>query len=109
MLPSADATEMVLGRSTMAAYGSLTERDRAQAREVPGLVDRLERDAEELRARGDTGERLTQKVAALENLRLAMLRLQSGTGTLEDLTGIIERAKAVGEYVDARLEVKGDR
>ena len=106
MLPSADATEMVLGRSTMAAYGSLTERDRAQAREVPGLVDRLERDAEELRARGDTGERLTQKVAALENLRLAMLRLQSGTGTLEDLTGIIERAKAVGEYVDQRLDAQ---
>ena len=102
--PSADATEFVLGRSTLAAYEALPEALGSGAREVPALVERLEARAERLRAAGDTGERLSDTVAALENVRLALLRLQAGVGTVNDLTAVLERAQAIGEAVDQRLE-----
>ena len=37
-------------------------------------------------AGGHTGERLARTVAALENLRLAILRLQMGVGSVDDIT-----------------------
>ena len=80
-------------------------------KDVPEVVERLEREAEALRARGETGERLAETVAALENLRLGMLKLRAGTGTVGDLTEWLERAREVGDYVDRRIaaerEVKG--
>ena len=110
-MASADATELVLGRSALAAYNALPPAEREQVKDVPEVVARLERDAEALRARGETGERLAETVAALENLRLEMLKLRAGTGTIADLTEWLERAREVGEYVDARVaaekEVKG--
>jgi hypothetical protein len=102
--PSADATEVVLGRSTLAAYEALPDALGYVAREVPAVVGRLEARAESLRAAGDTGERLNDTVAALENVRLALLRLNAGVGTVNDLTGILERAKAIGEAVDHQVE-----
>lgn len=102
--PSADATEFVLGRSTLAAYEALPEALGRGARGVPALVQRLEARAERLRAAGDTGERLNDTVAALENVRLALLKLSAGVGSMEDLTLVLERAKAIGEAVDRRLE-----
>lgn len=103
VLPSTDATEFVLGRSTLAAYQALPDGMRKQAREVPVVVDRLEARAERLRAVGSTGDPLNQTIAALENLRLAMLKLQAGLGTVDDLTLHLAKAKAIGEAVDARL------
>jgi hypothetical protein len=100
---SADATELVLGRSALAAYNALPEAERAQVGDVPEVVERLEKEAEALRARGETGPRLAETVAALENLRLGMLRLRAGTGTMGDLTEWLERAREVGEYVDRRI------
>ncbi len=102
-LPSADATEFVLGRSTLAAYEALSDEVRREAREVPDVVERLEDRAERLRARGETGEPLNETMAALENLRLAMLKLQAGMASVNDLTFQLERAKAIGEAVDRRL------
>ena len=101
--PSADATEFVLGRSTLAAYAALPEALGRGAREVPRIVARLEARAERLRADGDTGERLNETVAALENVRLALLKLSAGVGSMGDLTRYLERAKAIGEAVDRRL------
>ena len=105
---SADATELVLGRSVLAVYEALPAVDRAQMRDVPAVVERLEREAEALRAGGQTGERLAETVAALENLRLALLRLRAGTGTVGDLTLWLERARELGDYVDRRLAAEGD-
>jgi serine/threonine-protein kinase len=102
--PSADATEFVLGRSTLAAYAALPAALGSGAREVPALVQRLEARAERLRAAGDTGERLNDTVAALENVRLALLKLSAGVGSMEDLTLVLERAKAIGDAVDRQLE-----
>src|SRR5207302_233872 len=94
-LPSVEPTELVLGRSALSAYKALPEGERRQARELPGVLERLETGAEALRARGDTGESLTQAVAALEHLRLALVKRQSG-GPASDLTLALERAKEIG-------------
>ena len=102
-MASADATELVLGRSALAAYEALPAPEREQVKDVPEVVGRLEKEAEALRARGETGERLAETVAALENIRLGMLKLRAGTGTLGDLTEWIERAREIGEYVDQRV------
>jgi len=110
-MASADATELVLGRSALAAYNALPPAEQQQVKDVPEVIERLEKEAEALRARGETGERLAETVAALENLRLGMLKLRAGTGTVGDLTEWLERAREVGDYVDARIaaekEVKG--
>src|ERR1051325_10158018 len=76
---AADATELVLGRSVIAAYHALDRGTRGQRRELREVVERLEREAELLRARGDT-ERLAVTVAALENVRLALLKARAGGG-----------------------------
>ena len=103
-LPSLDATELVLGRAAVAAYEALPDSTRQHVPDLPPLIDRLERRAESLRARGETGEQLTNTVAALENLRLALFRLGAGGGSIADLTLYIERARAIGESVDRELE-----
>jgi hypothetical protein len=102
-LPSVERTELVLGRSALSAYEALPDAERRQARDLPGVVERLETGAEALRARGDTGESLTEAVAALEHLRLALVKRQSGVGSPSDLTLVLERAKAIGDHVDRRL------
>src|SRR5437660_5564654 len=102
-LPSVERTELVLGRSALAAYKALPEEERRQARDLPNVVERLEAGTEALRARGDTGKSLTEAVAALEHLRLALVKRQSGLGVPSDLTLVLERARAIGEHVDRRL------
>src|SRR5207247_396070 len=77
-LPSIERTELVLGRSVLSAYQALPDAERRQARDLPAVIERLETGAEALRARGDTGESLTEAVAALEHLRLALVKRQSG-------------------------------
>ncbi|HEX7630223.1 MAG TPA: serine/threonine-protein kinase, partial [Candidatus Methylomirabilis sp.] len=98
-IASADATELVLGRSVLAVFASLTAAERAQVPDVPAVVERLEKEAEALRAAGRTGEHLAETVAALENVRLAMLKLRAGTGSVGDLTEWLERAREIGDFV----------
>jgi hypothetical protein len=76
--------------------------------DVPAVVERLEKEAEALRAAGRTGEHLAETVAALENLRLSMLKLRAGTGSVGDLTEWLERARDIGDYVDRRIEGEGE-
>jgi hypothetical protein len=102
-IASGDATELVLGRSVLEAYDVLPPGERDQLRDVPQVVERLEREAAALRARGETGERLAETVAALENVRLALLKLRVGSGTLDDLTTWLEHARAIGDAVDRRI------
>jgi len=102
-LPSVERTELVLGRSALSAYHALPDAERRQARDLPAVVERLETGAEALRARGDTGESLTEAVAALEHLRLALVKRQSGVGSPSELTLVLERARAIGDHVDRRI------
>src|SRR3989441_840120 len=101
--PSVEPTEPVLGRPALAAYKALPDAERRQARDLPGVLERLETGAEALRAKGDTGESLTEAVAALEHLRLALVKRQSGVGSPSDLTLVLERARAIGDHVDRRI------
>jgi len=107
-ITSADATELVVGRSVLAAYEALPKTERDRVPDVPAVVARLEREAEALRAQGQTGERLAETVAALENVRLALIKLRVGSGSVGDLTEWLERAREIGEYVDRRIEAQGD-
>jgi serine/threonine-protein kinase len=102
-LPSLERTEMVLGRSALSAYEALPDVQRRQAPDVPRVLERLEVGAEALRERGETGARLTEAVAALEHLRLALFKLQTGAGSVPDLTLALERAREIGDHVDHRL------
>jgi hypothetical protein len=102
-LPSSDATESVLGRAATEIFEALPEDVRTLVPEVPTLIRRLERDAEVLRQIGHTGEDLTEAVAALESLRVGMLRVKAGAASIEDLTLSLERAQAIGDRIDAEL------
>src|SRR5256886_17594907 len=92
-------------RSTLFPYTTLFR----SARDLPAVLERLETGAEALRARGDTGESLTEAVAALEHLRLALVKRQSGVGSPSDLTLVLERAKEIGDHVERRLAAGGER
>ena len=102
-LAGVEATELVLGRSALSAYHALPDGTQQQLPEVPRVVTELEAAAEALRARGDTGEHLTETVAALERLRLALIKVQAGTGSVQDLTAAFERARDIGAHVDERI------
>jgi serine/threonine-protein kinase len=105
-LPSADATELVLGRAAVDVFEALPAPIRHQLATAPDVIHRLERDAEALRRRGDTGERLQTAVAALESMRLGMLRMQAGGATMDDLTEDLERAREIADRIDAELEAR---
>jgi serine/threonine-protein kinase len=107
-LPSTDATELVLGEAAVAVFDALPEDVQTQVPEVPTLVRRLERDAEILRRVGHTGEDLTKAVAALESLRIGMLRFQDGTASIDDLTEQLARAQEIGDRIDADLLSRED-
>jgi len=50
-----------------------------------------------------TEQRLAETVAALEGIRLELLRLRAGVGAPSDLTDDLARAREIGEHVDALL------
>ncbi len=105
-LPSADATELVLGRAAVDVFEALPGPVRQRLTDAPDVIRRLERDAEALRRRGDTGERLQTAVAALETMRLGMLRMQAGGATMDDLTEDLERAREIADRIDAELQAR---
>jgi serine/threonine-protein kinase len=51
-------------------------------------------------ARDDAGRRLATTVAALENIRLDLIRLHAGAGSIESLTAALASADHVGANVD---------
>lgn len=66
--------------------------------------------AELRRSRALAAQRLAATVAALENLRLDLLRLQMGSAGVESVTASLDAARHIGDRitsaVDARLEVE---
>jgi serine/threonine-protein kinase len=104
LLAGVEPTEQLVGRSALATFNSLPEADRRQVPDVPRVLVQLESEALSLRARGDAGERLTETVAALERLRLALMKAQSGGGSLSELTLVLARAREIGAHVDRRVD-----
>ena len=69
-----------------------------------GLVDQRREAVHDLTAmRERVRSRLEQAVAALETIRLDLLRLQAGTGSAENLTVALEAADMINQAVDAEL------
>jgi eukaryotic-like serine/threonine-protein kinase len=112
-LPPADRpTEMALGLAALDLFEALSEETRRALGDVPAAVRGLEDDARRLRAAAqDSGParevaqgRLREALAGLENIRLDLLRLHGGLGSVDGLTQDLEAAEAVGRDVDRLLE-----
>jgi len=68
------------------------------------LAEQREQVASDLRAARDAaGRRLATAVAALENIRLDLLRLQAGTGDVHSITGALDAARRLGTEIDVAV------
>ncbi|HEY0996793.1 MAG TPA: hypothetical protein VGD77_12435, partial [Gemmatimonadaceae bacterium] len=76
------------------------ERLRALAATRRALVDDLKV------AREQASERLALSVAALENIRLDLLRLRAGAGSVASLTATLDAARRAGEEIDAMVQLQ---
>ncbi len=73
------------------------------------LAEQQQRLLDDLRAaRDDAGRRLATTVAALENIRLDLLRLQAGAGSVESLTAALAGARRLGSEVDYLIAGRAD-
>jgi hypothetical protein len=124
------ATELSLGMAAENLYGSLPKEMRSALGDLPDLLRRLQGDAQMLRKRhddlqevlaeaGDAGSsdayddlradrdavhaKLGDAVGALETIRLNLLRLHAGSGTVEGLTTHIGLAAEVSAEVERML------
>jgi eukaryotic-like serine/threonine-protein kinase len=126
------ATEAALGVAASELFAALPTEYREQLSELPAVVAALEARAAEARAEMDVvaamapsgsenadvlaarkqkaAAYLAESVAALEGLRLDLLRLHAGTGDLQPLTTLIDAARLVGEdlgrLAEAQLEAE---
>ncbi len=105
-VPSAEATETILGRAAVELYESLPGDVRSRLPGARKVIHCLENDAEELRRVGGADGTLVTAVTALENVRVELLRLQAGEGSVNDLTSILAQAREIGDRIDAELEAR---
>jgi serine/threonine-protein kinase len=127
------ATEAALGVAASELFAALPKAYREQLAELPATVAALEAqaaaaradieviaalapsgsaDAEALaRRRATVAAHLAESVAALESIRLDLLRLHANADDLAPLTTLLEAARLLGEdmsrLVEARREVEG--
>ncbi len=125
------ATEAALGVAAAELYAALPQAYREQLAELPAIVEALEAKAAEARAelatiaalepsaaqgsdvlsarRAKAEEQLSESVAALEGVRLDLLRLHGGRSDLTSLTTLIGAARELeselGRLVEAQREL----
>ena len=121
------ATESALGVAAAELYAALPKAYREQLEELPALVASLEAraaearaemelvaalaksesDAEVLAARHNAAkERLAESVAALESIRLDLLRLHANADDLAPLTTLMDAARLIGEDLNRLAEAQ---
>jgi serine/threonine-protein kinase len=122
------ATEAALGVAAGELFAALPEAYREQLAELPATVAALEARAAEARAeldvvaalapsgsadadvleerRATAAGHLAQSVAALEAIRLDLLRLHAGAGDLAPLTTLVDAARLLGEDVNRLAEAE---
>ncbi len=126
------ATEAALGVAASELFAALPKEHREQLAGLPAIVERLEARAAEARAdielvtalapsgvaeseamaarKKAAATRLAESVAALEGIRLDLLRLHAGAADLAPLTTLIDAARLIGEdlgrLADAQQEVE---
>ncbi len=100
-----EPTEVALAAGANELFEAMPRDIRSRFSELPRVLERLEAQAGRLRGSGADlgGERLTSTLAAMENLRLDLLRLKAGAATQNDLTADLEAARQVGERIDGLL------
>ena len=130
------ATELSLGLAAEQLFDALPRESRASLGDLPPVLKRLQADAQSLRkhhdalqeALNDAGDAAAQSieyaevratrdeikaklgdaVGALETIRLNLLRLHAGSGSVEGLTTHIGLAAAVSEEVERLLAAKAE-
>ena len=111
-IPAAgEPTSVALGSVVGALFDALSTHQRKQFSQLPALVSNLERAADEARrlAPGpERDERVAVAVAALETLRLDLLRLHAAGGPADDLTRDLEAAARIGDEIAARVALAPD-
>jgi serine/threonine-protein kinase len=95
-----EPTAMVVAGMVQSLFAALPAGEQRLLSEVPQLAARLEREAE-----SEDSRRATEAVAALETLRLDIMRLRAGQVAADGLTADLEKLAAVGRYVDAKDEL----
>jgi serine/threonine-protein kinase len=149
-------TELAISMAADALFESLPKDQRKELKELPSVMERLQKDAALMRRtvddlggalaglgeqndagrssalagaapssagaqligtraklRGDltakrdeAAGRLADAVAALENIRLSLLRLKAGTGTLDELTADLTAARALNQAMEHAAEAR---
>ena len=121
------ATELSLSMAAEQLFDTLPKASRESLGDVPGLLQRLQHDAHQLRTRCDSlqdaisnagadvgsamydalraerdavQERLRTTVGALETIRLGLLRLHAGALSVEALTTHIDQAERISDDVN---------
>ena len=122
------ATEAALGVAASELFAALPKEDREQLDELPAIVELLEARAAEARAEIDivagmapsgsadadvlavraqkAREQLAESVAALEGIRLDLLRLHAGAGDLQPLTTLMDAVHGMSEHMDRLAEAQ---
>lgn len=127
--PTYRHTPTAIGMAAERLYENLPEAARKVLEDLPHVVWRLESQTQRMRALVATLEasaasepeasanqrleardaaqlRLAEGLTALESIRLQLIRLQSGTGTIEGVTADLAAAREIADAVDRLLEAR---
>ncbi|MBA3917111.1 MAG: hypothetical protein C0516_00830 [Gemmatimonas sp.] len=111
------ATEVALGVAAQDLYEALPSAQREALSDLPAALAALEAEAADARAavallegaaREAAAQRLSRAVAALETLRLDLLRLHAGSTDLSPLTTLIDAVRHLGDEVDRLVDARAD-
>jgi serine/threonine-protein kinase len=122
------ATEAALGVAASELFAALPKAHREQLAELPATVEALEARAAEARAEIDVvtslaaagpsdasvldarrqaaSRQLADSVAALEGIRLDLLRLHAGANDLAPLTTLVDQARLLGDELNRLAEAQ---
>jgi eukaryotic-like serine/threonine-protein kinase len=106
-LPSAYREQLAELPATVAALEARAAEARAELDEVAALAPSGSGDADVLEVRREAAAaHLAKSVAALEGIRLDLLRLHAGASDLAPLTTLIDAARVLGEDLDRLAEAQ---
>ncbi|HXM37109.1 MAG TPA: serine/threonine-protein kinase [Gemmatimonadales bacterium] len=106
--PVADRpTEIALGLAALELFEALPADARQVLGDLPAVVRALEDRVRRLRGNGQDPA-LGEALGALETIRLDLLRLHGGIGSLDGLTADLGAAREIGAQVDALLDRGAD-
>jgi hypothetical protein len=103
---SSRPTESALGSATETLFAALPGSERAALEDLPQVVERLEREAALARERlaagveGQWAARLERSVAAIETLRVGLLRMTVGHVAASSLTADLDAARELSTRID---------